>query len=203
MLALPPSLHRVTRARLYITLGLVLILLSPYVPASRAQEMQVPVDLQVALFSKILSFDRKLERGPEKQIDVGILFQRKFRPSIRAKADFMAAVADAADSRVRFRCFPIEATDLLEVEQRLAAGSLDVLYVAPLRSFDLAGLSRITRERDVRTIGVPEYVEQGLSVGLATRTDKPLILVNLKAARAEGAEYASRLLRLAKIVHPE
>ena len=57
--------------------------------------------------------------------------------------------------------------------------------------------------RRFRTItGVPEYVDQGLAVGIGIRRDRPLIIVNLEQARAEGAAFSSQLLALARIVGP-
>ena len=50
--------------------------------------------------------------------------------------------------------------------------------------------------------GVPEYVDQGVAVGVGIRKDRPLIIVNLEQARAEGSVFSSQLLALARIVGP-
>ena len=49
---------------------------------------------------------------------------------------------------------------------------------------------------------MPEYVEAGVSVGIGIRRDRPLIIVNLAQARAEGTAFSSQLLALARIVGP-
>ena len=49
---------------------------------------------------------------------------------------------------------------------------------------------------------MPEYVEEGIAVGIGLRNMRPLILINLEAARAEGAAFSSQLLSLARIVGP-
>ena len=67
----------------------------------------------------------------------------------------------------------------------------------------MSEIGRIGRFRRFRTItGVPEYVDQGLAVGIGIRRDRPLIIVNLEQARAEGAAFSSQLLALARIVGP-
>ena len=44
-------------------------------------------------------------------------------------------------------------------------------------------------------------MENGLAVGVGLRGKKPEILINLEAARAEGADFNAQLLRLARIVN--
>jgi hypothetical protein len=57
------------------------------------------------------------------------------------------------------------------------------------------------RLRRIRTVtAVNEYVIAGAAVGLDLRGDHAEIVVNLPAARAEGSDFSSQLLRLARIV---
>lgn len=78
-----------------------------------------------------------------------------------------------------------------------------VVYVTPLRSVDVAEIARISRSRGLRTVtGVPEYVEEGIAVGIGERKARPLIIINLRGARAEGSDFSSQLLNLARIVGP-
>jgi hypothetical protein len=70
-----------------------------------------------------------------------------------------------------------------------------------MRGADVWGVAKVARARDIRTItGVPEYVQRGLSVAIGPRDDRPVIILNLDAARAEGAAYQAQLLRLTNIV---
>ena len=47
---------------------------------------------------------------------------------------------------------------------------------------------------------MPGYVEAGLSVGLDIERDRPQIVVNLEASRAEGADFGAQLLKLARVL---
>jgi hypothetical protein len=47
---------------------------------------------------------------------------------------------------------------------------------------------------------VPDYVGAGCAVGIGTEGEKPLIIINLPAAKAEGADFSSQLLQLAKVI---
>jgi hypothetical protein len=70
-----------------------------------------------------------------------------------------------------------------------------------LRAFDLRIVTSISRQAGVRTVtGVPRYVEGGLGIGIDLKGERPEIVVNLAASRAEGADLDAQLLKLARIV---
>jgi hypothetical protein len=70
-----------------------------------------------------------------------------------------------------------------------------------MRTVDMATITARTRRSSTITLtGVPAFVDAGLTVGTDLQGDKPRLLVNLAAATAEGAQFESRLLKLAKIV---
>jgi hypothetical protein len=48
--------------------------------------------------------------------------------------------------------------------------------------------------------GLIEYLRTGLSVGIGVRNDRPHIMINLAAAKAEGAAYQAQLLRMSEII---
>ncbi|MEO8200096.1 MAG: YfiR/HmsC family protein [Gemmatimonadota bacterium] len=83
----------------------------------------------------------------------------------------------------------------------VARNRVDVIYVTPLRGVDLTGITVGARTWQVTTFtGVPRYVERGISLGIGIARDRPQILVNLDATRAEGSDFNSQLLRVAKVL---
>ena len=73
-----------------------------------------------------------------------------------------------------------------------------------LRAFDLAAITDWARKSRIVTLtGIPAFVDRGVSVGIDLQGGKPRILINLQAARAEGADFDSGLLKLARIVERE
>ena len=89
------------------------------------------------------------------------------------------------------------------LRKRLTETNANIVYVAPLRAVDVGDIGRITRQRDIRSVtGIPGYVDLGIAVGIGLRNRRPLIIINLEAARAEGAAFSSQLLSLARIVGP-
>jgi hypothetical protein len=76
-----------------------------------------------------------------------------------------------------------------------------LLYLVPLRGADLGQLlSGVAAAQTLTMSGTQGYVERGIAVGLELRGSKPIIRINLAAARAQGADFSSQLLKLAEIV---
>ncbi len=164
-----------------------------------AQEISVPGDLQAKFLMKSLMFDRQFKpRGP-KGLIVVILSQNHFRQSLLAAEEFrdaLVAVPDAPGGAIQVRLIDLEAEGpVAEIVKRYKP---DILYVPPLRAVSLDDITATCRAEKVRSFSaVPEYVRGGVSLGLDTKGTRPVILVNLPAARAEGADYESRFLQLA------
>ena len=77
----------------------------------------------------------------------------------------------------------------------------DVVYVTPLRGVELHPLVRTARAAGMTTFtGVPLYVEQGVALSIGIVRERPQIIVNLAATRAEGSDFTSQLLRLCKVI---
>lgn len=194
------------RTHLLLRYGLVGVLaLLGLISASAAssQEVPVPGKLQAQLWVRVLSFDRALSAGAGKTLVLGILVQRHHRASLDAATEIFAAIealGPATGSETKLRPVLVD-LDHEGLGARLDQLDVAVLYVTPLRAMTVADVVRETRARGVRTItGVPQYVRDGLAIGLAVRDDRPEVLINLEAARAEGADLSSQLLNVARLV---
>ena len=171
---------------------------------SPLEEMPVPAKQRVAIFLKVLTFDRRIAHTKKKDLLVAILYQSGFRGSVRVKDQVEEAFTKASSDSPAGRALKLvvidadREPDLAATLRRLEA---EALYVTPLRALDIATVINAARRTSTLTLtGVPEYVEAGLSIGLTMKQDKPQILVNLEASRAEGADLAAPLLKLATIV---
>ncbi len=170
---------------------------------AHAQEMAVSPEVQYSIFVRILSFDRTLQRKERSKIVIGVLYQEGVRESLQAKNDFLAAVAQSNIKEVfgrQIECVLISATSAT-LSTVGGSGAIDVLYVAPVRALDIGQLVGQMADAKILTLtGVPDYVEDGIAIGIGVRGDKPVILVNLHEARNQGADLSAQLLHLATIV---
>jgi hypothetical protein len=180
--------------RSVITAILVALLFAgPVFPADPV----VPVAVQLAVFAKVWTLDRTFPSPG--RVTMAVLYQSGNPASDAVRDDIETATASIPG----LRCVFID-LDRSEVVATRIQPDVSVIYVAPLRGYDIGELTRLARIRGIRTMtGVREYVDAGVAVGLAVRNDRPLILINLAASRAEGSEYSSQLLKLARIVGEE
>jgi hypothetical protein len=185
------------RTALWSIYLIVAVLLFP------SKEMPVPARLQYDLFLKIMSYDRNLAPRTEEVFLIGLAFQGRVRESLQVKEDILASykaspLQELAGIPVRVVLIDLNKTRL---EDALAALRPDALYICPLRAYDLEKISESSRRAGILTLtGVPDYVRGGLSVGVDVVGGRPRILINLPSARAEGADFSSRLLHLATVI---
>jgi hypothetical protein len=166
-----------------------------------AQEMEVPVAVQLPLFLKVMSFDRQLRARAAGTLVVAFAYQGGFRASVDAKEQAWRATIAVPDvDGIPVTLVPID-LDKEELAASLARSKATLVYIAPMRDIDVKDLTAVTRTRHVTTLsGVVRYVELGVAVGVRLRGERPRIVVNLAAARLEGAEFAAELLRLAEVL---
>ena len=117
----------------------------------------------------------------------------------------MAAFEAASSKRVKG--MGIVALDLplkneSELTSAIKSKSINILYL----SCDLGRLEKaaIKLARDMKILaisGQEDAVKAGAAIGVVAEQGKPRILINIKAAEAQGAKLDARLLRLVRLVN--
>lgn len=184
-------------------IALLMLLLSSIVPVN-AQEMETPVQIQIPLFLKILSFDRNLKTRSKDVVHVGILFQKNVRQSVQVKNDVLKTVEEMQQKEILgmpTQFIPVEFTSESDLASAATRYNLEVIYITPMRAVDISALSAHCHEHHMLSMtGVVEYMETGIAVGIGLKGEKPLIIINPTAAKNAGADFHSQLLKLAKII---
>ena len=167
--------------------------------------MDAPAEVQIPLLYKILSFDRNLgTRAPGNDIVIAVVFQTGYRGSVVAKDQIMDALKHMGDSTISghpVAWVTVELDDVESLKLSLIHHRVDVIYVTPLRGVELDPIKMTARAAGITTFtGVPRYVERGLALGVGIARERPQIIVNLGAARAEGSDFTSQLLRVCKVI---
>lgn len=154
----------------------------------------VPVGVQLPLFVNIWKMDRSFK--PSTPIVLAVLYQKN---NVRSAAAFAEVMRWARKNPgIQITSVPMEEANW---DALLATVYADVFYVTAMRGVDIEQIAAIARARRIRTMAdLPDYLKHGLSVAIGVRNDRPLIMINLEAARAEGAAYQAQLLKLAEIV---
>jgi hypothetical protein len=187
-------------------IALLVILSATMTPVANGETSPIPAGVQMLLFSKIWMFDRSVAAKGE--IVMAVLYQSTFRESAEAKDQVMSAVrADGSLTGAigvdgsKIRCIPVALDDVGQISSVLQRVKADVFYVTEMRGINILDVVRVSRARHIKTITVVGgYLEAGVAIGLRVRSDKPVIVVNLRAAKAEGSDLTGQLLKVAMIV---
>jgi hypothetical protein len=135
-----------------------------------AQEMEIPIAVQIPLFFKVISFDRQLHSRGKTEYVVAVAFQSGSRVSVLARDEAVHAVEAAHETiaglPVRVLTIDLDHESLGDaLKDRQAA----LLYVTPLRGVDVAALAATAAASGVTAVsGVPRYIALGLAVGVRT-----------------------------------
>lgn len=190
-------------SRFCLAVVIALVLAIPVRPAS-AQEMPVPIDVQAPLLLKVLKYEKTLAERAGDEVVIGILFQERFRDSLNARAGFIDAIDQAGLSKLLkrpTRHIDIELAGTAELGAIFEREGVDILYVAPLRAASLGSVVEAADAHQALTLsGVPDYVENGVMVGITERRSRPSILLNLDSASGAGIIFSSEILKVAQIV---
>ena len=184
-----------------LTIVILSVLLFSATIVRSDEEMPLSVEDQIPILLKILSYDKNVDRFGE-ELTIGVVYQKRFRRSNLVKDEVIRVVNDyPVFSSAPIRIVALSLEDRNYLQQQVAINDVDALYIAPLRSFDPALISRISQELDIlTTTGVPAYLDDGISVAVKVARDKPKIVINMPSATAEGSEFHSQLLKLAEVL---
>jgi hypothetical protein len=169
--------------------------------------MPAPMGIQYPLLMKVFSADRNLSARSGNGIVIGVIYQRNVRESARAAhslEEWVRRNPDSPFAGTEVHLVALAIDELSDLGQALTRDSVDICYIAPLRASSLDTLLSVTRRLSLATCtGVPEYVEQGVSVGVGVKADHPQILINMFATKLETLELGSEVLTLARIYAKE
>lgn len=170
---------------------------------SGAGEQTVPLDLQISIFLKILTYDRALHTKAPSGVRIGIVYcrQKKSEQIKDELSEILASLSDKTVNELPLTFTNVEFVSGDQLAEFIGSDSVNVLYITPGLGKNISAIAKVCRAQKVLTFaGIPQYVEQGLSVGLELAKDKARILINLSASKAEGSDFPANLLKLARII---
>lgn len=167
-----------------------------------AQQMEVPLQVQIPILLKVISFDRQLRVRAPQDVVIGVAMQSGNRASVTASDEVVRLLSEPGTNvdGIPVRVVVID-LDRQSTTGMLAHTRMTHLYVTPIRAVNIRELAQLARAARVTTMtGVAEHLDRGLSIGVGLRGGRPRILVNVSASRAEGADLSAELLKLAELV---
>ncbi len=167
----------------------------------QAQELLVPIDLQVPLMLKATGYDRNfgLKKASDGTITIGICYQPKFRQSVSEMEGIKAQLGkEVAGFKIKVVLVSItETEDLASMKEW---SSLSILYMTSLRGIEVATLLAQARQHSVMTVCTdPANVQRGVAMGFDIQGGRPHFIINRESSIKEGCDFSSQLLKLATI----
>ena len=182
------------------------ILLIVFVLSSQisfGQRVKAPIDLQLRIIPKILSLEKNLAQSKEKFFNISILFSKEQRNSAQVFESFTKSVNELgiAIKDKEATVLPFDISGKGNIRSFLKNNKIKLLYITPIRGIDISEITKTCKEEGVLTItGVEEYSINQVSVVLSLEDNKLQIMINQKSSKQEGADFSSRLLRIAKLI---
>lgn len=173
------------------------------VPAPlHADELTVPVELQVDLVGRIARYERGFA-GRAREPAVIVVLERPRNPeSQRVAAQLQAALSHASEiggRPVRVARHEYTGADALRTELDRSAPA--IVYTAPGLGRDMATIARTLAGRSILSISsVGADVERGAVVSFELVASRPQISIHLGRARDQRLQFSAQLLRLARVV---
>lgn len=167
------------------------------------QRNKVPVDVQIKVIPKILSLNKTFLVDTDDNLNGMIIYSNDQRNSKQIFDSFRENLKGkkiTVNSRV-VKILSFDIKKLKELRKYIKENNIRAIYITPLRGVDISSITKICREEDVLTItGVDEYKENMVSVILGLNKSKLQIMINQKSAKSEGANFSSRLLKIATLI---
>lgn len=190
----PPTLSR----RLLLALAALLV-----TSRAGAEEVSVPVSLQIDLLLKVASYDKNLRRRAGDRVLVAVLVNPKDADSGRVAAQALAALAEASEvDGLPVMPLSVEYTDSASLSRLADESRVAVLYVTPgFTPAELDGIALAFDGRSVLSAGaLAKYTERGTVLGFDLVGGKPKLLVHLARAKRQKVELSSAVLKLMRVI---
>lgn len=184
--------------------ALFLFLLAGARPAEAIEHAAVPVNVQIPILLKAITYDRTLGS----RVGDDFLFAAVYRPRVAESERAVKAFEQSAGELegktllhrpLRRRLIAWEGKQ--EFLEALREDPPDVIYLMAGCERILDRVLEISADEQITTLAaVPEFVEKGATLGVGERDGRPEIIVNLTSSKREGARFSSDLLRLCRVL---
>jgi len=171
-------------------------------PLRVAAEQDVPSELQAAIITRMLGYDRALKGRIGPSLTIGIVVKAGDRAAGKLESELQQAFAAQGSVQgtpvsVRVHTY----TTAAPFTEWITSQGIEVLYVAPGLDKELEAVRAVCAEHHVVSVSsVRAYVKQGLAVGVVAKGESPGLLVNLAVARSAGMDMDPKLLSLAEVL---
>jgi hypothetical protein len=153
------------------------------------------------LLAKALSYERRLSESKGSTVGIAVLYAAGNEASKRDALSWVKAFQALGALKVHGVAMEASAMPFQRerVREFVRARGIDVLLACDGSPY--AAVAALARELQILTASdVRAGIVNNLSLGILIEGDKPRILINIRAAKAEGVMFSARLLQLAELL---
>jgi hypothetical protein len=167
-----------------------------------ADDVAVPVPLQMDLLVKVAGYDRNLPARARGVVRMMILTKRGDSSSKNVGEQAARALSGKDVKGMPTEIVTQMFNDGPTLTESVRGGRISILYATPgFNAWELVAIARSLSGLSVLTSGaLAHFVDTAVALGFDLVSGKPKLLVNVRRAREQGVDLSSQVLKLAKVI---
>jgi len=168
-----------------------------------AEDVSVPISLQMDLLLKVASYDKNLKERAGDRVRLAVLLRPDDADSGRSAAQALKALSDAEDvAGLPLDRVSTTYTDAAALARFIHEGNVAILYVTPgFTEGEIDAMARALDGVSVLSAGaLAKYTLRGVVLGFDLAGGKPKLIVNLDRAKRQRVELSSSVLKLVRVI---
>jgi len=170
-----------------------------------AEDKEITLNLQVKHLFTAFEYDNNFKTRMDDTLIIGILYFPE-EPNSRREALELYKALTAYKSKtldnLQMSAFLFSSGSINSLERIISIDKIDLLYISAGRKRTIRNITKVTQSKKVFSFtSHPDYVADcGVSMAVGYKDHNPKIYLNLASAKAEGADFNAKFLRVANIV---
>ena len=183
----------------------VLFVITIFANSALAENKEVPFNLQVQHFFTALEYDNNFKTRMDDTLIIGILYfpeeANSRREALELYKALMAYKSKTLDN-LQMSAFLFSSSSISSLERIISIDKIDLINISSGRKSIIRNMTKVTQSKKVFSFtSHPDYVSEcGVSLAVGYKENNPKIYLNLSSAKAEGADFNAKFLRIANIV---
>jgi len=164
---------------------------------------ELPMDVQMKLILKIISYDRNLNKKVTDGVNIGILFKENDKQSKETADKAISVLGELAGTKISGHDFNHKVITInsgMDLSDKLKNEKISYLFLSAGLEEYIDKITTATKELEILSMScVPKYLDKGVSLAFDRMQNKAVILLR-KSYTDEGSNFPATFLKLAKII---
>ncbi|MBN2716364.1 MAG: YfiR family protein [Deltaproteobacteria bacterium] len=178
-----------------------------YLPGTATAQHKLPAALEITVIGKMLGYDQNLSKKTTETgtVPLALLYNAKKKNSEQQADEIITAIRKLGKQKIisgkTLQPFKVAYQTAEQAQKAITSQKATLVYVCEGMDDRLEEIVKFSHNTGILTIGAnPSYIDAGISIGVFLNGNKPQMVVNLAASRAEGCNFSAALLKLASVI---